>query len=284
MVPAMKHAAIAVLVGILGLPTASLAEDEVEEIPPHLRVEEAPPQLRVEEPDRDPFHEQLALAANPDVPQQEAQQVFNELVARGDVAVPTLARVFNDGRSGDQENWVAARALGRIGSEPARRALHRGLTSQRIITRLGAVSGLELIASPESVADLEKALFDKAMTVRAAAADALGTIGHRKSSIALSKALNLPANFHRGKSHFVRMHIVQALGNIGSIGGIDALIGVLGEKEEKLQVAARSSLETITGTSFREFDTGDALPPSASEVAQWRSWWSTRSVGTIAED
>lgn len=284
MVPAMKHAAIAVLVGLLGVPGAAFAEDEVEEIPPHLRVEEAPPELRVEEPNRDPFHEQLALAANPEVPQKEAQQVFNELVARGDVAVPTLARVFNDSRSGDQENWVAARALGRIGSEPARRALHRGLTSQRIITRLGAVSGIELIASPESVADLEKTLFDKAMTVRAAAADALGTIGSRKSSIALSKALNLPANFHRGKSHFVRLHIVQALGNIGSIGGIEALIGVLGEKEETLQIAARTSLETITGTSFRDFAGGDQTPPSASEVAQWRTWWSQRSVGEIAED
>ncbi len=274
------------VIALLGLLPAGLAsaDEEVEQIPAHLRVEEAPPALRVEEPTRDPFHEQLALAANPQVPLDEAQKVFNELVSRGEMAVPTLARVFNDLRSGDQENWVAARALGRIGSESSRRALHRGLTSQRIITRLGAVSGLELIASPNSVSDLEKSLFDKAMTVRAASADALAKIGHRKSSLALSKALNLPANFHRGKSHFVRQHIIDALGEIGSIGGIDALIGVLGEREEDLQIAATVALETITGNSFKEYGASVDTPPTAAEVAQWRSWWSQRSVGEIAED
>ncbi|MCO4770365.1 MAG: HEAT repeat domain-containing protein [Deltaproteobacteria bacterium] len=273
---------------LLGLAPAGLAvaeeEAETEEVPAHLRVEEAPPALRVEQVTRDPFHEQLALAANPQVPQAEAQQVFDELVSRGEMAVPTLARVFNDGRSGDQENWVAARALGRIGTEPARRALHRGLTSQRIITRLGAVSGLNLIASQDSVQDLEKALFDKAMTVRTEAADALGRIGHRKSSIALSKALNLPANFHRGKSHFVRVHIIEAMGSIGSIGGIDALIGVLGESEPELQIAATVALETITGNSFKAMGSSADNPPSPAEVAQWRTWWSQRSVGEIADD
>jgi HEAT repeat protein len=258
-------------------------EEETEEIPAHLRVEEAPPALRVEEPNRDPFHEQLALAANPQVPPAEAQQVFDELVARGAMAVPTLTRVFGDSRSGDQENWVAARALGRIGGEASRRALVSGLRSQRIITRLGAVSGLHLMGTSDSVAELEQALFDKAMTVRAAAADALGDIGNRKSSLALSKALNLPANFHRGKSHFVRLHIIHALGSIGSIGGIEALVSVLGEREPEITIAATVALETITGTSFKEMGSSDNTPPSAAEVAQWRTWWSQRSVGEIAE-
>lgn len=287
MVRAMKSWTMTICFALAALlsatPAVAQEEDEQEKIPAHLRVEEAPPALRVEEPTRDPFHEQLALAANPRVPQAEAQQIFDELVSRGAIAVPTLARVFKDSRSGDQENWVAARALGRIGSEPARRALHTGLKSQRIITRLGAVSGLTLIASTDSVPDLERSLFDKAMTVRASSADALARIGNRKSSIALSKALNLPANFHRGKSHFVRLHIIEALGSIGSIGGIDALVGVLGEREENLQVAATVALETITGTSFKAIGSSEQTPPTGAEVAQWRTWWSQRSVGEIAE-
>ena len=287
MVRTMKSWTIATYFALTALfsaaPAVAQEGEDQEEIPAHLRVEEAPPALRVEEVTRDPFHEQLALAANPKVPQAEAQKVFDELVSRGAIAVPTLARVFNDVRSGDQENWVAARALGRIGGEPARRALHTGLKSQRIITRLGAVSGLTLIASTESAPDLERSLFDKAMTVRASSADALARIGNRKSSIALSKALNLPANFHRGKSHFVRMHIIQALGSIGSIGGIEALVGVLGEREEELLVAATVALETITGTSFKAIGSSAQTPPTAAEIAQWRTWWAQRSVGEIAE-
>lgn len=279
----MKNAA-ALAVALLLSPGVSLAQDaDAEEIPRSLRTEEAPPDLRTEEPNRDPFQEQLAMASNPRLPEAEAQRIFDELVSRGEIAVPSLAMVFKDTRSGDQENWVAARALGRIGSDAARRALTKGLTSPRIITRLGAVSGLTLIASKDSVPALEDALFDKAMTVRAAAADALAIIGHRKSSLALSKALNLPANFHRGKSHFVRLHIVEALGDVGSIGGIDALIGVLGEREDPLRVAAVQALEKITGTSFRPMGSADTMPPSDSEVAQWRAWWSQRSVGEIAE-
>jgi len=286
MVRPMKTSTIvmsAALASLLYSVPAVAQEDAPEEIPAHLRVEEAPPALRTEQATRDPFHEQLALAANPQVPPAEAQQVFDELVSRGAMAIPTLARVYADPRSGDQENWVAARALGRIGGEPARRSLQGGLRSQRIITRLGAVSGLSIIGSADSVPDLEKALFDKAMTVRAASADALALIGNRKSSIALSKALNLPANFHRGKSHFVRIHIIEALGEIGSIGGIEVLVGVLGEREQSIQIAATVALEMITGTSFKTIGASRDTPPTASEVAQWRTWWAQRSVGEIAE-
>ena len=284
MVPRMQTTTrIALAALTLALATPALAQDEYEEVPPHLRVEEAPPELRVEVPVLDPFQEKLAMVANPLLPEDQAQGLFDELVANGEIAVPSLAATFRSTHSGDQENWVAARALGRIGGAAARNALTDGLDSPRIITRLGAVSGLTLIAAKESVPALEQALFDRAMTVRASAADALAVIGSRKSSIALSKALNLPANFHQGRSHFVRMHIVQALGNIGSIGGIEALIGVLAEDEEPLTIAASLALEKITGTSFRPLGGDPMAPPSAAEVAQWQAWWSQRSVGEIGD-
>ncbi len=267
----------------LALAAAPALAQEVEEVPPELRIEEAPPELRVEVPTLDPFQEKLALAANPLLPEDEAQTLFDELVASGDLAVPAMVTTFRDAQSGDQENWIAARALGRIGGPTAIRTLSAGLDSPRIITRLGAVSGLSLISSKETVPALERALFDRAMTVRAYSADALALIGSRKSSVALSKALNLPANFHHGRSHFVRMHIVEALGNIGSIGGIDALIGVLGEEEEPLQIAASMSLEKITGISFRPLGTDPMAAPTPAEVAQWQAWWSQRSVGEIAD-
>ena len=284
MVPPMQTTTRIALAALLLFATPAAAQDDVaEEVPPHLRVEEAPPELRVEVPDLDPFQEKLATVANPLLPEEHAQALFDELVANGEIAVPSLVATFRSGQSGDQENWVAARALGRIGGTAAIRALTSGLDSPRIITRLGAVSGLTLIADKDTVPALEQALFDRAMTVRAAAADALAIIGSRKSSLALSKALNLPANYHQGRSHFVRMHIVQALGNIGSIGGIEALIGVLGEDEEPLQIAASLSLEKITGTSFRPLGGDPMAAPSAAEVAQWRAWWSQRSVGEIGD-
>ena len=273
--------ALTLSLGLLIAPAPAPAAEE--EVPAHLRAEEPPPTLRTETPSRDPVQEQLALAANPLVPEAEAQRIFDELVARGAAAVPSVAAVLRTPTSTDQEAWVAARALGRLGGAGAKRALLEGLLEPRIIVRLGAVSGLGLLADKETAEPLERALFDKAMVVRAAAADALASIGSRQSSVALSKALNLPANFHHGRSHFVRRHIVDALGRIGSIGGIEALIGVLAEEEPPLQIAAAVALESITGTSFRTIGSAADSPPTAAEAAQWRSWWAQRSVGTIAE-
>lgn len=284
MVPRMQSTTRICLAALaLALAAGPAMAQDTEEVPASLRVEEAPPELRVEVPTLDPFREKLALVANPLLPEGEAQTLFDELVASGQLALPALVATYRDAQSDDQANWIAARALGRIGGPAAIRTLSAGLDSPRIITRLGAVSGLSLIADKETVPVLEQALFDRAMTVRASSADALALIGSRKSSTALSKALNLPANFHHGRSHFVRMHIVQALGNIGSIGGIDALIGVLSEDEELLQIAASIALEKITGTSFRPLGTDPMAPPSAAEIVQWQAWWSQRSVGEIAD-
>ena len=194
-----------------------------------------------------------------------------------------MAAVYRDATSSDMENWIAARALGRIGGKPAMRTLIAGVDSPRIITRLGAVSALGLLAEKEGAPALEKALFDKAATVRAYAADAIAISQTRSSAPALADALNLPANFFRGKSMFVRRHIIDALGEVGSIAGIDALLGALQDPEADLAIAASHALTKITGATFRD----ESLPPEAapgeSEVAQWKAWWSQRRVGQTVE-
>jgi len=239
------------------------------------------PDVPVVEAELDPVARLVGEAASPTLPTKIAQARFDELVARGASALPTLARIYRDKSSAELEIWVAARAMGRIGGDGARNTLVAGLSSPKIITRLGAVSALELMADKESSEPLEKALFDRAMAVRAAAADALAAIGSRTSSVALSEALNIPANFKDGKSLFVRRHIVDALGTIGSIGGLDALVGTLDDQEPDLRLAAVNSLQQITGMSFRG-GAGAEAPVSADEVQSWKNWWSNRRVGEPA--
>ena len=271
------------LLSLILLAVPALASDS--EAPPDdlPKVDEPIPDLPVVEAEHDPVRELLGQAANPGIPEDVGQARFNELVALGAAALPTLAAIYRDPASTELESWVAARALGHIGGEGSRMALIAGLESPRIVSRLGAVSGLELMKDKESIGPLEKALFDKAMTVRASAADALAAIGNRKSSTALSEALDIPANFKDGKSLFVRHHIIVALGEIGSIGGIEALVGVLDDPEPELALAAVHSLSTITGMSFRSSGTGPDAPVSQAEIQAWKNWWSNRRVGETKE-
>ncbi len=260
------------LLALLASPAYAGDEDE-EPIPEDVPVVKA---------ETDPVARLVGEAASPRIPEEIAQSRFNELVARGASALPSLARIFKDKASAELEVWVAARAMGRIGGDGARNTLIGGLQSERIINRLGAVSALEIIGDKTASEPLERALFDRAMTVRAAAADALAAIGSRKSSVALSEALNIPANFKDGKSLFVRRHIVDALGVIGSIGGLDVLVTTLDDEEPEMRLAAVQSLQQITGMNFRG-GAGPAAPVSADEVQSWKNWWGNRRVGETAQ-
>lgn len=267
---------------LLLLSSPALAEDPPADLPSESPAQEEIPDLPIYEAPRDPVRELITQAGNPSFPEPVAQAHFDRLVAMGKNALPTLALVYRDPSSTDFENWVSARAMGHIGGEGAVNTLMQGLEEKRIIMRLGAVSGLAMLKDDRSVPPLEKALFDQAMTVRAAAADALGGLGSRTSSKALVESLNLPANYHQGQSLFVREHIVLALGNVGSIAGIAALVGVLEDSDPRIAFAATRSLTQITGITYRDRSVGDQ-PPGEEEVASWKAWWAKRSSATVIQ-
>jgi len=261
---------------------------KAEEPPEGLRQGELPddepvPDLPVVEATIDPVLELLVNAANPRLSDQDGQRFFDALVARGSSALPSLAKLFRNPQSSDRENWVAARAIGRIGGEGARRSLEAGLESPRVITRLGAIAGLQNTADKASVEPLERALFDQAMTVRAAAADALGSLGVRRSAVALARALDLPANFHQGTSLFVRRHIVNALGSVGSISGIEVLVATLSDSDADVAMAALRALTQTTGMDFRGNSVLPGTPVGDNDIEAWTAWWSKRRAGTSSD-
>jgi len=273
-------AALALLAPAPAQALEDIPNDVPAQAPP---IDEPIPDLPVVEATTDPILDLLLQAANPRLPEKEGQRFFNELVARGGTAMPSLAKVFRDPKSTDRANWVAARAIGRIGGEGARRSLETGLGSPRVITRLGAVDGLQMIGDKAAVEPLERALLDQAMTVRAAAADALGAIGARRSAKALSQALDLPANFHQGRSLFVRRHIIEALGAVGSISGIDALVGALSDRDGAISMAALRALTQVTGMEFRGNSVLPGTPVGEADIEAWTTWWSKRRAGSSTE-
>lgn len=256
------------LLSLLVLLPASAAAEE--EIPTDLEEVRAAPGHADLPPSGGSVEALIAEAANPAVPEQVARARFNEIVQRGPAVVPELIAIYKDSKRSDLEIWVAARALGRVGGSSARAGLIEGLSSKKIMARLGSVSGLSLMQDVEAVPALEGALQDKAMMVRAAAADALGALRQPRSSAALSKALNLPSNFKSGRSLFVRNHIVDAMGSIGSLASVETLLETLEDSDPSVQVAASRALGNITGLSF-----GNGTSVTSDEVTSWKNWWDT---------
>lgn len=241
-------------------------------------AEEAPPDLPMVQAQEDPVRALLQQIASPTLSEAAAQRLFDELILKGPNVLPSLASAFRDPTEEDTVVWIAARGLGHLGGSGAVHVLVDGLSDPRVMARLGAVSGLTLVRDAAAVEPLERALKDPAVVVRAHAADALAAIGDRRSSKALSAALDLPENFHDGRSLFVRHHIVAALGSIGSIGGVDALIRTLSDPDPDLARLASRGLSGITGMRFRETNASAEAPPSDAEVEQWRAWWKDRRV------
>ena len=238
-----------------------------EEVPTDLTEVKAVPTNPAVPPSGGSIAQLVAEAGNPAVPQHVARARFRELVVSGPAAVPELGKIYINKKSADLEVWVAARAMGHIAGKQAQATLEKGLQSKRVMTRLGAVSGLELIGDASALPALEKGLFDPALMVRAAAADALGKLGVKSSAVSLNRALNLPENFRGGNSLFVRRHIVDAMALVGSVQSMPTLIDALEDQDTKVQDSARKAVEAIGGRSYR---VGSSISPE--EIENWKKW------------
>ncbi len=238
--------------------------------------EAVPADLPVVQVDLSEAENLLGIITHPQVQQQTAERAFQDLVALGPEATDELIRIYHDDEQTDHRSWVAARALGHIGGAAAVGALLEGLDHGRFIERIGAASALGVIQGDDARLALEEALFDPGMEVRATAADSLAVIGHQASSLPLSRALGHPENFHRGASLPVRNHIVVALGRTGGETAIEALIGVLEERDESLRAMAVKGLEEATGANPYG-SPGDGRTCSDAEVDAWQAWWATHA-------
>lgn len=203
----------------------------------------------------------------------EDKEDFERMVSIADAAVPRLTVVLRDQNARFDHRWVSARALGKIGGKDATRALRTALAEDKFsMIRLAAITGLMDLGDTGSFDAFVKALNDDAMVVRSAAADALGVLGDAKAVDPLVKALDREDNFYRGRSLWVRRHIVAALGRIESRASVSRLIKALDDVDPTVNREAIASLEKVTKVSFRVPAANDADRVTRT-TPKWKSWW-----------
>ena len=198
---------------------------------------------------------------------------FDRLLELDQAAVIRLSQVLRNANAKYDHRWVAARALGKIGGKDATKTLRAVIAEDKFsMMRLAAIHGLKDMNDPKSYEVFVKALTDDAMVVRSAAADALGTLGDPRAVGPLVDALNKEDNFYRGRSLWVRRHIVSALGKIESRSAVSTLIQTLDDADHTVGVAAVASLEQVTKVSFR-VPAKDSQERLARTAPKWKSWW-----------
>ncbi len=219
-------------------------------------------------PARGDVTELVARAADEDLSRSERMAAFEQTVERG--YGDGLIDLATDGQADARQRWVAIRALGRIKSPPASKALMGLLEDEMSGMRAAAASALGDTGGGQATEQIAGLLEDPAVIVRAAAADALAQLGDARAVPYLARALDDPSNHYRGKSLWVRRHFVDALGAIGDRSALPALVRGLEDSDEEVTQASFQALERVTGLSW-----ADGRSQQEQRMA-WQRWWAAQ--------
>ncbi len=203
-------------------------------------------------------------------PDQDFSLVLERIDAGGASAVPVLAEVFLDPSARWQSRWIAAMALSRADSKDSRAALQKGLQDSFFLVRMAALVALGASREGDVAPAVRRSLNDKAMVVRSAAVDALGKLRDEGSVPALLEELWAARNFHRGRSLWIRKHILVSLGRIGDASVLPSVIKVFGDHDSELRLEACRTLSRLQPEVEHASET-----PREGCADQWLSWFKT---------
>ncbi|MCB9793357.1 MAG: HEAT repeat domain-containing protein [Alphaproteobacteria bacterium] len=213
-----------------------------------------------------PVEDRLTVAANGDLSEAERMQAFNRLVMDWSTARPQIEAVARSGSAEARERWVAIRIIGQTHDKAAMPLLKELCADPMPAIRAAAAAALGDLGYKEASATVAGLLTDEAVIVRAAAADALGLIEDERSADALERALADSSNYYRGSSLWVRVHYVDALGQIGAHSSVPALVACFEDRDPAVRAAALDALREIVGYDFAEGRT------EAEHMEAWRRW------------
>lgn len=208
----------------------------------------------------------LAQAADADLPEEARMEAFDRLVAAGATDIGVVSRVALNDEGDTRRRWVAIRALGKVQGDQARELLLQLSENPEPAIRAAAVQAMGDLGDQRNSEVLIARLQDPAVIVRAGSAEALCKVGDRTAIAPLDRALRSSANFYRGASLWVRRHYVAALGCIGGRETIPVLLRALDDDDQSVQSSAVLAFREVAGFSYEEGRTPD------EELAAWKRW------------
>jgi HEAT repeat protein len=208
--------------------------------------------------------EDLRAASNPDLPTDERREALGRVSAAN--AVDEVAAIIDAEGTDTQLRWVALRSLGFMTVGEARAAIVRYLEHADATTRIAALGAAGDRGDRTLVGRVATRLQDKALLVRAAAADALARLDDPSAIGDLERALAAPDTRHNGVSLWIRRAYVDAMAEIGGDSAVRAMGRALADDDVAVVDAAVRGLERAAGFSYAEGRSREEM------LEAWRRW------------
>lgn len=177
---------------------------------------------------------------------QDFTDELKQVTAMKSKTVPSLVLIYQDANRPWQERWFAAMAISKFPTKDNKEVLIKGSKDALSIIRSVSVQALAVFDEEDSHKALQEAVNDTSLLVRDSAVKSLGKIKDRNAVELLGKELFEKRNYYRGQPIFgIRENIIHALGEIGSMKGVDPLMKIFQEPNPKIQALACTSLEKI---------------------------------------
>ncbi len=174
----------------------------------------------------------------------------------GPIAVDPLAQDFFD-KADVEDHGILLRLLVAIG-DPAAPHLLRLLNDGNELQRRYAAFMFSKIEYEPAVPSLAEALFSQDTRLRMIAARVLSGV---KGATAVAEVTRIVTGYAQSGDVEVRRVAAMAVGRLRLVGGIETLIGLLGDRDRGVVDAAHESLVTL---SCRDFGT---------MAFRWSMWW-----------
>lgn len=240
----------------------------------------------------------IALLENID----ERDQVIDELVKMGDVALPALRTAMREGNELIRSGAIIA--LGRLDDAPSLQQICDYLNQDDSAeVRSSAAFSLGLLMDERAVPYLLGALEDPEIDVAEIAGASLGIIGSEEVSDALPRILHSESARVRGVAAqaigmiadrrmtrhllplasdddpWVRMCSIQALGWMRARNSADACIRALGDEDMRVREAAAATLGRL-----KVPETVDSLCQALHQENMWVAFFAAKALGQIGDE
>ncbi len=176
--------------------------------------------------------------------------------------------------------WKALTSLARLYPQKSLSLVQRALRSSPWFLKNAGLIAMEIIDPEQALTWAEHFLNARSLVVRTAAVDMIKRHGAKRYKARLLAKLNAPDSFYRGKSLWIRSHIVSALSVLSEPGEEKLFISFLDDPDERLHIQAILALEKLTGRSFRSSSQGPELVASAQKN-KWMDWWAKSGYNGI---
>lgn len=191
---------------------------------------------------------------------------------QGPQGYKNLRAIMDDDSQGMEARWRAVTALGLLGGQNSKPELEQALRHKVWYMRNAGLVAMTNVDKGAAANWAKRLLSDKALVVRAAAVDTLGSLDAKSASPLLWQKLNAPENFKGKQSLFIRRRIVETLARLERQGQEAKFIAVLGDRDESLHLPAIRALERITMKTL-----GEDKEPVSFKKSHWQRWWKERS-------